>query len=108
MDKICDMCKNKNPDEPYVSMVHKWRPYGGYSEGVYPRYFCSKECLAFYEKEYRCNHCHIVKYDGVKYKKGKDGMVYCYDELELTIGEKPCYYLVANQLKKKKETREKS
>ena len=103
MDTICNMCKNNKTDEKYVSMVHKWREYGGYSKGTYPRYFCSEKCLNVFEKECRCNHCHIAIYNGVEYKKGKGGMIYCYDELELTIGEQPCYYLVINQLKKEKQ-----
>ncbi len=98
MDKTCNMCKNNQIDEKYVSMVHKWREYHGYSQLLYPRYFCSKECLEFFEKEFRCNHCHIVVYDGVDYKTGKDGMTYCYDEVQITIGDRPCYDIVHNNI----------
>jgi hypothetical protein len=90
-DKKCTICDNDYKNEEFVSMVHKWRQYGGYSEYSYPRFFCSKECLDIFEKDFRCNHCHILKYDHVEYKKGDDGMSYCNDESEITINDKPCY-----------------
>jgi hypothetical protein len=104
MDKYYNICKNNNickntdQNEKYVSYVHKWRPYGGYSKESYPRYFCSQECLDVFEKESRCNHCHIIVYNGVEYKKGDDGYMYCYDEFELTVGNRPCYYLITSKL----------
>ncbi len=88
----CNICKNNNQNENFFSMVHKWREYGGYSKNLYPRYFCSAECLEIFEQDFRCNHCHIVTYEWNDYKKGPDGMTYC-DNDELTIGDKPCYYL---------------
>jgi hypothetical protein len=88
---ICNICKKNNKNENYISWVHKWRPYGGYSKYEYPRYFCSTDCLENFERNFRCNHCHIVTYDWNNYKKGPDGMTYCDDELEITIGDTPCY-----------------
>jgi hypothetical protein len=90
----CSICRDNYENEAFVSMVHKWRDYGGYSEFTYPRNFCSKKCLDTFEKYWRCNHCHIVMYDWVKYKKGTDGMTYCNDESYLTVGDKPCFQLV--------------
>ena len=92
-DNICNMCKINNKKDEFVSMVHKWREYGGYSKFEYPRYFCSPECLEIYERDFRCNHCHITSYEGNEYKKGPDGLMYCNDEYEITIGDKPCYVL---------------
>ena len=90
---LCCMCRINNEKEEFVSMVHKWRLYGGYSNYLYPRYFCSTKCLDIFERDFRCNHCNIVKYDGEQYKKGTDGMIYCNDEYEITIGDTPCYNL---------------
>ncbi len=88
---ICNNCKKNHKNENYVSMVHKWREYGGYSKYSYPRYFCSIDCLEHFEQEFRCNHCHIVRYDWIEHKKGPDGFTYCNDENELTVGDVPCY-----------------
>jgi hypothetical protein len=85
------MCRINNEKKEFVSLVHKWRPYGGYSKYEYPRYFCSTECLEIYERDFRCNHCHIVTYEWREYKKGQDGLLYCNDEHEITIGDTPCY-----------------
>ena len=90
---ICCMCSINNVKEECVSMVHKWREYGGYSSLEYPRYFCSPECLETFERDFRCNHCHIISYEWNEYKKGPDGLLYCNDEREITIGDKPCYVL---------------
>ena len=91
---ICSVCKNNQKDDNYVSFVHKWHLYNGYSKSAYPRHFCSKECLNIFEKQYRCNHCNIIIYDWVEYKKAEDGFTYCNDQDEITVGNKPCYYLV--------------
>jgi hypothetical protein len=91
---LCCMCRINNEKKEFVSMVHKWREYGGYSKYEYPRYFCSTDCLEIYERDYRCNHCHIVSYEWYEHKKGPDGFTYCYDEI--TIGDKPCYYIKYN------------
>ncbi len=95
---ICNMCKENKNDEQYVSYVHKWHLYNGYTKGVYPRYFCSKVCLDFFEKNFRCNHCHIVAYEGVEYKEGDDGFIYCYDEIDITIGPRPCYQILFQEV----------
>lgn len=88
---ICNICKKNNKNENYISWVHKWREYGGYSKFSYPRFFCSTDCLENFERNFRCNHCHIVNYEWKEYKEGPDGFTYCYDENELTVGDKPCY-----------------
>ncbi len=88
----CNICNKNNKNEQFVSMVHKWREYGGYSQNLYPRYFCSNECLEIFERDFRCNYCHIVTYDWNNYQKGPDGFTYCDNEMEITIGDKPCYY----------------
>ena len=90
-DNICNMCKINNKKDEFVSMVHKWREYGGYSKFEYPRYFCSPECVENFERDFRCNHCHITSYEWNEYKKGPDGLTYCNDEREITIGDIPCY-----------------
>ncbi len=87
----CQICKKNNENNEFVSMVHKWREYGGYSANLYSRYFCSKECLNIFEKDFRCNHCHIVVYQDSEYIKGPDGLTYCNDEYQITVGDKPCY-----------------
>jgi hypothetical protein len=92
-NNICTICNINNKKDDFFSMVHKWREYGGYSKMLYPRYVCSAECLEIFEREFRCNHCHIITYEGNQYKKGVDGMTYCNDEYEITIGDTPCYNL---------------
>jgi hypothetical protein len=93
---LCCMCRINNEKKEFVSLVHKWREYGGYSKYEYPRYFCSPECLENFERDFRCNHCHIVKYEWREYKKGPDGLLYCNDEHEITISDIPCYYIKYN------------
>ena len=92
-NNICNICHINNKKEEFVSMVHKWQEYGGYSNNLYPRYVCSTECLKIFERDFRCNHCHIITYKSNQYKKGDDGMTYCNDEIDITIGDKPCYDL---------------
>jgi hypothetical protein len=92
-NSLCYICNINNKKEEFVSMVHKWREYGGYSKMIYPRYFCSTNCLEIFERDFRCNHCHIISYEGDQCKKGPDGMTYCNDECEITIGDTPCYNL---------------
>ena len=95
MSNNCNICDNDyKTNTEFISMVHKYQQYGGYSKYEYPRYFCSKECLDIYEKDFRCNHCHITSYDWLEFKKGKDGFSYCNDENEKTIGDKPCYQIL--------------
>jgi hypothetical protein len=85
--KDCNNQLNKNN----VSYVHKWREYGGYSEGIYPRYFCSEKCLTKFEKNSKCNFCGIVAYQHRDYIKGTDGYTYCNDNEEITVGNTTCY-----------------
>jgi hypothetical protein len=91
--QLCGVCKESNTKEEFVSMCHKWREYRGYSSGALPRYTCSKECLDYYEKNYKCNQCKIVTYDWNQYIKASDGFTYCDNEHEITVGDKPCYYI---------------
>ncbi len=91
-NQICGICNKNEVKEEFYLMNHKWREYGGYSQGIYSRHVCSKECLEIYERDYRCNYCHIITYEWNDYKKGPDGFTYC-DNDELTVGDKPCYYL---------------
>lgn len=93
---LCCICNKSETKEEFYSMCHKWRECGGYSSMTYPRYTCSKKCLDIYEKNERCNHCHIVKYDWNQYIKGSDGFTYCNNKYELTVGDKPCYYIKFN------------
>lgn len=95
-NNICNICNINNQKNEYVSMVHKWREYGGYSKLEYPRFFCSPKCLETFERDFRCNHCHIVMYECNEYKKGPDGLMYCNDEQEITIDDKPCYSICFN------------
>ncbi len=96
MDKKCILCDNIS-DTYYKVFVHKWREYGGYSNLEYPRYLCSKKCVNNYEKNNRCNFCHIVKYEYRYYKKGNDGFTYCNDLDEITVGNTTCYNQVFNK-----------
>lgn len=64
---ICHQNEIKNDDE-CISYVHKSRQYGGYSKYEYPRNFCSKECVAIFEKDFRCNNCHIISYEWIEFK----------------------------------------
>jgi hypothetical protein len=93
INNICNICNIDKEQEEFVSMVHKWRLYGGYSKYLYPRYFCSTKCIEIFERDLRCNYCNIIIYNGEQYKKGADGMTYCNDEFEITIGDTPCYNL---------------
>jgi hypothetical protein len=92
METKCDLidCTN-NSNQNIISYIHKWREYGGYSQNEYPRFFCSQECLNFYEKNYKCNYCHIVLYDWRNNIKATNEYTYCDDEDELTIGNTTCY-----------------
>jgi hypothetical protein len=90
---LCCMCRINNKKEEFVLMVHKWREYDGYSKYLYPRYFCSAECLEIFKRDFKCNHCHIVTYEWNEYKKGPDSLLYCNDEREITIGDTSCYNL---------------
>ena len=95
---ICNLCKNKITENDIISWVHKIRPYGGYSKYLYPRYFCSKNCLDYYNKNHKCNLCGVVEYDYRNYSIGNDGYTYCDDIDEMTIGDDTCYNQYKNKL----------
>lgn len=87
----CRICQKNNINEQFVSMVHKWREYTGYSKESHPRFFCSSECLETFERDFRCNHCHIIVYECNEYKKGNEGFTYCNSDFNLTIGDVSCF-----------------
>ena len=71
-NNICNICRINNTKEEFVSMVHKWREYGGYSNNLYPRYVCSTECLKIFYRwierylwkrsmGYRGLYCHTLE-----------------------------------------------
>ncbi len=94
----CFMCKNKIINiDTFVSYVHKDRPYGGYSKNSYPRYMCSQTCLDKYNKNNRCNLCHVVIYDWSLIKQHTDDFLYCDDEDQCNVGTDTCYNIVLNQ-----------
>lgn len=80
----CNMCDNKYIEE-YVSYIHKNKDRSGYTENIYPRYFCCQNCLDEYNKKYRCNMCHVAI---EKYKEASDGFNYCD---EIMVGNNTCY-----------------
>jgi hypothetical protein len=93
METKCTLCNklcNNISDPNYTVYVHKWRDYGGYSQTQYPKYLCSQECLDYYKKNYKCNHCHIIVYDWRNYQVGPDDYIYCNDE-EVTLDDDTCY-----------------
>jgi hypothetical protein len=80
------MCDN-NYSLDYISYVHKDTERHGYSDDVYPRYCCSQKCLDDYNKNCRCNMCHVaLGYD--TYRQADDGFHYCD---EIIIGNNSCY-----------------
>ena len=86
MDFKCKMCDN-NYSLDYVSYVHKDTERHGYSDDVYPRYCCSLKCLDDYNKNCRCNMCHVaLGYD--TYRQADDGFHYCD---EIMVGNNSCY-----------------
>ena len=91
MDNVCCCCNSTHSNTEFVSMVHKWREYGGYSKYKYPRYVCSQKCLEKFEKEFRCNCCHMVTYDWIETAEDDNGFTYCNDEYYKTIHDKTCY-----------------
>ncbi len=95
MEDKCNLCTNLQ-ESNYIVYVHKYREYGGYSKGEYPRYFCSQECLVKYEKNGKCNFCGMVCYDWRETKKGDDGYTYCNDD-DISVGDTTCYNQAFNQ-----------
>jgi hypothetical protein len=100
-EKCCICNNNFNKEIVYISKVHKYKPYHGYTSWSYSKYLCSSECLENYEKTYRCNLCHIIIYENALIKKGYDGFVYCNDIYECTIGNTTCYNIKFNNKKSK-------
>ncbi len=84
-------CNNLTSDTEFISYIHKWKEYGGYSKREYPRFFCSKECLTEFEKNYKCNFCGMICYEWRNYKKGQDGFTYCDNINDISIGNTTCY-----------------
>ncbi len=98
----CCLCNYKlNKESYYVSYVHKDRPYGGYSKYSYPRHLCSQECLNEFEKNSRCNLCHIIIYDDALIKEGYDDYLYCNDKDICNLGNNTCYNLKFKKTKVK-------
>jgi hypothetical protein len=91
MNFKCKMCDN-NYSLDYVSYVHKYTERHGYSDDVYPRYCCSQKCLDDYNKNCRCNMCHVaLGYD--TYRQADNGFHYCD---EIMIGNNSCYNKMHN------------
>lgn len=91
MDLKCKMCDN-NYSLDYVSYVHKDTERYGYSEEVYPRYCCSMKCLDDYNKNCRCNMCHVAL-GNYNFIQAEDGFHYCD---EIMVGDNSCYNILMN------------